>query len=105
MQDRSRSFLDFVSSTWQEHERELFDAGFRSQLKQSEERKTLGIEVEGPRQLASVQAWEYANCLDVVVMELPTKNSRILSAGPCSSFADAQSRLAALRAILLEIGP
>jgi hypothetical protein len=102
MEDPSASFLDFVSLTWQEQERELLDAGIRSRLLRNHERKTLGIEVEGQRKVASIQAWEHANCLDVVVMELPTKNSRFLSAGPCSSLADAQSRLADLRAVLLE---
>jgi hypothetical protein len=102
MEDPSSSFIEFVLLTWQEHERELLEAGLRSRLLRNDERKTLGIEVEGLRKLASIQVWEHAHCLDVVVMELPAKNSRFLGVGPCSSFAEAESRLAALRGVLLE---
>ena len=102
MEDSTNLFVEFVSLTWQKHEREVLEAGLRSRLQRNDERQTLGIEVEGQRKLASIQVWERANCLDVVVMELPAKNSRILGVGPCSSFAEAEARLGALRAVLLE---
>jgi hypothetical protein len=98
----SSSFLDSVLSKWQTQESALSKSGFRSRILRNVERQHLGIEVEGPRHIASIQAWEHAQCLDVVVMGLSSKDSRFLSGGPCVNFSEAEARLSDLCAILLE---
>jgi hypothetical protein len=95
------TFLDSVLSQWHTQEAALLNVGLRARILPNKERKYLGIEVEGPRHIASIQVWENACCLDIMVMDTASKESTWVCAGPCASLAEAHSRLAVLTHILL----
>lgn len=94
-------FLDSILSQWRASEGALLINATSARILPNDERKTLGIEVDGPRYIASIQVWEHACCLDIVVMEKVSSTSTWICGGPCASFAEAHSRLRQLTELLL----
>ncbi|MEO5953309.1 MAG: hypothetical protein ABIQ44_12660, partial [Chloroflexia bacterium] len=72
----------------------------RSNVKRADDDSKLVIEVEGADHVETIEAWERASCLDVTVMEMPSRISTILSAGECKSIDDMRARIAQLRQVL-----
>jgi hypothetical protein len=84
------TFIDFVSKTWVE----VNTKNFSSDTKRLEDNSKLGIGVKTPRFLASIEVWERAWCLDIVILPLDSKsNGTLLYAGSCESFEEAKTRL------------
>jgi hypothetical protein len=73
---------------------------FNVQIREDSDIGKLGIEVESSRHVALVEGWERAHCLDVVVLNLASNASTMLSAGPCGNGTELKARLCALYDVL-----
>jgi hypothetical protein len=96
------SFVATVTSAWAELGGQLVEHGFRSATRSDAGAGKSVIEVEGPGSTALIEAWEHAHCLDTTVLYMPSRESAVLSAGPCPSHAAVHERLLALCAVLLK---
>jgi hypothetical protein len=89
-------FLDLVVDTWAAQTCN----GARYEVKRTPDSTSLIVEIETPRVLATIEAWEAARCLDVTTLDLATKQGTIHSAGETTNDEEIRRRLAALGEIL-----
>ena len=95
-------FLCFVTERCDQMHHELARTGCQVDRRVALDSRKLGVEVQSSAHLALVEAWEHARCLDVTVMERTSGESRILSAGPCATNAEVESRLEMLVRLIQE---
>jgi hypothetical protein len=92
----STPFLDLVVDTWAAQGY----AGARYEVKRTPDSTALIVEIETPRVLATIEAWEAARCLDVTTLDLATGQGTIHSAGETINDEEMLRRLDALGDIL-----
>ena len=99
----SNSLLETLTARLLEIQPLLKERGIVSKVNVNTARGTMGIEIEGPKHLVLVQAWEETRSLDVTLMDRVSKKSVVLSAGPCpSADHDVTTRIDTLRDALLQ---
>jgi hypothetical protein len=89
-------FLDLVVDTWAAQT----CSGARYEVKRTPDSTALIIEIETPRVLATIEAWEAPRCLDVTTLDLATKQGTIHAAGETRTDVEMRRRLDALGEIL-----
>ncbi len=86
------SFLARVVETWH--------AGMphwlKSVVRRADSDSKLIIEIQSPRHLATIEAWETASCLDVTILEISSGAGEILSSGECPTADELQARITQL---------
>jgi hypothetical protein len=90
-------FLEAVKQEWQAIARALPASVSTLDCRLSPEHGKLCIEVEWPGHVASITAWQHATCLDVDVLDVTSKEGRILVWGPCEVDGEASARLRRFR--------
>lgn len=93
-------FLDLVVQTWAL----LEFSGAQWEIKRTPDSAALIVEIETPRKLATIEAWEYPRCLDVTTLDLTTKQGTIHSAGEIRTVDEIRQRIANLKDILSDRG-
>lgn len=89
-------FLDLVVKTWAM----LEFSGAQWAVKRTPDSAALIVEIETPRKLATIEAWECPRCLDVTTLDLTTKQGTIHSSGEISTLDEMRRRIANLKDIL-----
>ena len=84
-------FLDSVLDEWNV-------APGRSSFRRAGDK--LVIEIETPKRVATIEAWERGPFLDLTVLELESGSTTILAAGECKSLEEMRDRIALLRRTL-----
>ncbi len=75
-----------------------------SVVKRAPNNTALIIEIEAPKVLATVEAWEAAACLDTTTLDLATKGGKIWSAGETKTTEEMERRLIELRNVICNYG-
>jgi hypothetical protein len=95
-----QTFVEQIISAWQLLEAESPDPRITSSVKRLPDGSKSAIEIHAPSQLAVVEVWEHANCLDTTILREGEQSGVTLSAGPCANRAEGIERLRFLRATL-----
>jgi len=85
------TFLQAIEQSWSK----TGDA-YHSKMRRLNDRSKIVLEVVTPEHLVLIEGWEHASCLDITVMDIHSRTSSILSAGPCATRDEIGVRLGQL---------
>jgi hypothetical protein len=94
-------FVQRVLAAWSGLALELPSLGIASRASTLPNGSKGVIEIQSRRQLALIEVWEQAQCLDITLHCNSAVHGTILAAGPCASWQDVEQRLHSLKAALL----
>jgi hypothetical protein len=96
-----QTFIEHVIASWHGLAAEARNFEIFSAEKHLSDGSKGVIEVRALGHLATVEAWEHANCLDTTILREGEQTGTILAAGPCANQVESLERLRALQKALL----
>ena len=91
-----RSFVETVVEKWLALEPALANVLISSDVLRLPDGSKIVIELQTTSNLALIEAWEFATCLDTTIHRLDAAQGTILAAGSCLSSDETEERLVAL---------
>jgi len=90
------SFLENVLETWQQ----LAPSNIKHFIRKTPDLMAFIIEIETSNYLATIEAYEKAQCLDTSTLELSSKNAIIHSSGVCKTQDEVKRRIGELLKVI-----